>query len=83
VISIERKRFGELSEGLPESTKSVACVERNVQEHFDKLSASLGRPASSCHKTGRLNETPGREAKKQAEVRLVGKRKTRIKVRVL
>jgi len=33
---IQRKHFGELSEGLPGSAKSVACVERNAQE--------LGRP---------------------------------------
>jgi len=32
----QRKRLGELSEGLPGFTKGVACVERNAQE--------LGRP---------------------------------------
>ena len=51
----QRKRNGELSEGLPGSTKSVACVERNAQE--------LGRPERSCRKVGRLNETSSREAK--------------------
>ena len=30
----QRKRFGELPEGLPGSTKSVACMERNAQEPF-------------------------------------------------
>jgi hypothetical protein len=50
----QRKRFGELSEGLPGSTKSVACVERNAQE--------LGRPESSRRKAGRQTETSSREA---------------------
>jgi hypothetical protein len=31
----QRKRIGELSEGLPGSTKSVACVERNVKNLGD------------------------------------------------
>jgi hypothetical protein len=53
----QRKRFGELSEGLPGSAKSVACVERNAQE--------LGRPASSCRKAGRLNEISSREARNE------------------
>ena len=56
---IQRKRFGELSEGLPGSAKSVACVERNAQE--------LGRPESSCRKVGRLNETSSREARNNRE----------------
>jgi hypothetical protein len=34
----QRERIGEFLEGLPGSTKSVACVERNAQE--------LGRPES-------------------------------------
>jgi len=53
----QRKRNGELSDGLPGSTKSVACVERNAQE--------LGRPESSCGKkkeAGRQTETTSREA---------------------
>ena len=41
---ILRERFGELSEGLPGSAKSVACVERNAQEPFDKLRTGLGDP---------------------------------------
>jgi hypothetical protein len=40
----QRKRFGELSDGLLGSTKSVACVERNAQEPFDKLRTGLGDP---------------------------------------
>ena len=36
----QRERIGELSEGLPGSTKSVACVERNVR--------NLGDPMGSC-----------------------------------
>jgi len=36
----QRKRMGELFEGLPGSTKSVACVERNVK--------NLGDPNGSC-----------------------------------
>ena len=51
---IQRKRFGELSEGLPGSAKSVACVERNAQE--------LGRPERSCRKAGRQTEMSSREA---------------------
>ena len=31
----QRKRFGELSEGLPGSTKSVGCVERSVRNVGD------------------------------------------------
>jgi hypothetical protein len=51
----QREQIGELSEGLPGSTKSVACVERNAQE--------LGRPESSCKKkAGRQTETTSREA---------------------
>ena len=38
---IQREHFGELSEGLSGSTKSVACVERNVR--------NLGGPKGSCH----------------------------------
>lgn len=56
---IQRKRFGELSEGLPGSAKSVACVERNAQE--------LGRPERSHRKVGRLNETSSREARNNRE----------------
>ena len=52
--SKQRKRIGELSEGLPGSTKSVACVERNAQE--------LGRPESSCRKVGRQTERSSRKA---------------------
>ena len=55
----QRKRFGELSEGLPGSAKSVACVERNAQE--------LGRPESSRCEVGRLNETSSREARNNRE----------------
>ena len=51
---IQRKRLGELSEGLPGSTKSVACVERNAQE--------LGRPERSCRKAGRQTEKSSRDA---------------------
>ena len=36
----QRKRFGELPEGLPGSTKSVGCVERSVR--------NLGGPWGSC-----------------------------------
>ncbi len=36
----QRERFGEFSEGLPGSTKSVAWVERNVK--------NLGDPKGSC-----------------------------------
>jgi len=50
----QRKRIGELSEGLPGSAKSVACVERNAQE--------LGRPERSHRKMGRQTETSSREA---------------------
>jgi hypothetical protein len=35
----QRKRFGELSEDLPGSTKSVGCVERSVR--------NLGDPSGS------------------------------------
>jgi hypothetical protein len=35
----QRKRWGELSEGLPGSTKSVGCVERSVR--------NLGDPSGS------------------------------------
>ena len=35
----QRKRFGELSEGLPGSTQSVGCVERCVR--------TLGDPSGS------------------------------------
>jgi hypothetical protein len=55
----QRKRFGELSEGLPGFTKGVACVERNAQE--------LGRPERSCRKAGRLNETSSRKARYNRE----------------
>ncbi len=55
----QRKRFGELSEGLPGSAKSVARVERNAQE--------LGRPERSRRKVGRLNETTSREARNNRE----------------
>jgi hypothetical protein len=52
--SKQRKRIGELFEGLPGSMKSVACVERNAQE--------LGRPESSRSKVvGRQTETSSRE----------------------
>jgi len=51
----QRKRIGELSEGLPGFTKSVACVERNAQE--------LGRPESSRRKVGRQTETSSRKAR--------------------
>ena len=51
--STQRKRFGELSEGLPGSTKSVACVERNAQE--------LGRPEMFLKKVGQT-ETSSRKA---------------------
>ena len=37
--------FGEVPEGLPGSTKSVACMERNVVE--------LARPERSCGGAGR------------------------------
>jgi hypothetical protein len=50
----QRERIGELSEGLPGSTKSVACDERNAQE--------LGRPESPCRGAGRQTETTSREA---------------------
>ena len=36
----QRHRIGEAPEGLPGSTKSVACVERNVR--------NLGDPDGSC-----------------------------------
>ena len=36
----QRHRIGEAPEGLPGSTKSVACVERNVR--------NLGAPNGSC-----------------------------------
>ena len=42
----QRNRIGEVPEGLPGSTKSVACVERNVE--------NLGDPDSSW-RTGRRN----------------------------
>ena len=42
----QRNRIGEVPEGLPGSTKSVACVERNVE--------NLGDPDSS-ERTGRRN----------------------------
>ncbi len=42
----QRNRVGEVPEGLPGSTKSVACVERNVE--------NLGDPGSSW-RTGRRN----------------------------
>jgi hypothetical protein len=40
----QRERFGEFSEGLPGSAKSVARVERNAQEPFDRLRTGLGDP---------------------------------------
>jgi hypothetical protein len=55
----QRKRIGELSEGLPGFTKGVAGVERNVQE--------LGRPECSHRQVGRLNETSSREARNNRE----------------
>ena len=36
----QRERFGEFSEGLPGSTKSVVCVERSVK--------NVGDPLGSC-----------------------------------
>ena len=42
----QRNHIGEVPEGLPGSTKSVACVERNVE--------NLGDPDSSW-RTGRRN----------------------------
>jgi hypothetical protein len=36
-----RKRFGELPEGLPGSTKSVGCVERSVRNLGDPVGSSL------------------------------------------
>lgn len=36
----QKNRVGEVLEGLPGSTKSVACVERNVR--------NLGGPMGSC-----------------------------------
>jgi hypothetical protein len=49
----QRKRFGELSEGLPGSTKSVAYIERNAQE--------LGSPEWFLKQVGQF-ETSSRKA---------------------
>jgi hypothetical protein len=47
----QRKRFGELSEGLPGSTKSVGCVQPFPVSKLERLRASYQRsvksPASS------------------------------------
>ena len=37
----QRKRFGELSEDLPGSTKSVGCVERRVRNLGDPVGSSV------------------------------------------
>jgi hypothetical protein len=62
----QRERFGEFLDDLPGSTKSVACVKRNVK--------NLGDPLGSCllavhwvvihhsRDAGRLIETTSREA---------------------
>ena len=39
----QRKRFGELSEGLPGSTKSMGCVERSVRNLGDPGGSSWQR----------------------------------------
>jgi len=40
----QRERLGEFLEGLPGSTKSVACVKRNVKNPSASLRAGFGRP---------------------------------------
>jgi len=37
----QRKRFGELPEDLPGSTKSMGCVERSVRNLGDPVGSSL------------------------------------------
>ena len=39
----QRKRFGELPEGLPGSTKSVGCVERSVRNLGGPLGSGGGK----------------------------------------
>ena len=43
-MQTQRERIGEFSEGLPGSTKSVACVGRNVRNPSTTLRISLGAP---------------------------------------
>ncbi len=37
----QRERFGEFLEGLPGSTKSVACVKRNVENLGDPMGSGI------------------------------------------
>jgi hypothetical protein len=47
----QRARYGERSEGLPGSTKSVGCVERNAR--------NLGGPGGSWAQAGERNADAG------------------------
>jgi len=57
-----RERFGEFLEGLPGSTKSVACVERNAQElgrpeRFLPLGEQVGRSETTSRRADGLRES--------------------------
>ena len=61
----QRKRFGELSEGLPGSTKSVGCVERSVRNLGDPWGSNCGKAVSQgirimSHARGNLDTEVGR-----------------------
>ena len=68
----QRERFGKFSEGLPGSTKSVACMERNAQElgrpdRFLHLAVHWGVIHHSEKQVGGA-ETPSREAEDRSGV---------------
>ena len=61
----QRKRFGELPEGLPGSTKSVGCVERSVRNLGGPWGSGGGRTVSHgirilSHARGNLDTEVGR-----------------------
>ena len=61
----QRKRFGELPEGLPGSTKSVGCVERSVRNLGDPSGSDCGKAVAHgirilSHAKGNLDTEVGR-----------------------
>ena len=61
----QRKRFGELSEDLPGSTKSVGCVERRVRNLGDPSGSDGGKVVAQgirirSHARGNLDTEVGR-----------------------
>lgn len=61
----QRKRVGELSEGLPGSTKSVGCVERSVRNLGDPSGSDWGQAVAHgirimSHARGNLDTEVGR-----------------------